>query len=143
MAKLGGHSPERGKTVAALGKIRREGEASSGRRRRYGRGNGGEGGGAREGGRSGVSDEGVDAWRVDCVFGASSVGGAAEREKGEERWGLAVGVPHGASLFGQRRAGIDVGGPRWQCERGGSGEVRVAHGHAWAGPRTKGVVEPG
>jgi hypothetical protein len=47
-AKLGGRSPERGKTAAALGKIRREGEASGGRRRRYGRVNGGVGGGARE-----------------------------------------------------------------------------------------------
>jgi hypothetical protein len=49
MAKLGGRSPERRKTAAALGKIQCEGEASGGRRRRYGRGNGGEGGGAREG----------------------------------------------------------------------------------------------
>jgi hypothetical protein len=46
MAKLGGRSPERGKTAAALGKIRREGEASGGGRRRYGRRNGGEGGSA-------------------------------------------------------------------------------------------------
>jgi hypothetical protein len=32
MAKLGGRSPKRGKTTAALGKIRCEGEASGGRR---------------------------------------------------------------------------------------------------------------
>jgi hypothetical protein len=32
MAMLGGRSPERGKTATALGKIRREGEASGGRR---------------------------------------------------------------------------------------------------------------
>jgi hypothetical protein len=62
MVKLGGRSPERGKTAAALGKIRREGEASGGQRQRYGRRNGGEGGDAREGGRSGVGDEGVDEW---------------------------------------------------------------------------------
>jgi hypothetical protein len=60
MTKLRGRSPKRGKTSAVLGKIRREGEVSSGPRRRYGRENGGEGGGAREGGRSGVGDEGVD-----------------------------------------------------------------------------------
>jgi hypothetical protein len=60
MERLGGRSPEKGKTAAALGKIRCEGEASGGRRWRYGRGNGGEGGGAREGGRSGVGDERVD-----------------------------------------------------------------------------------
>jgi hypothetical protein len=46
MAKLGGRSPERGKAAAALGKIRREGEASGGLRQRYGRKNSGEGGGA-------------------------------------------------------------------------------------------------
>jgi hypothetical protein len=46
MAKFGGRSPERGKTTAVLGKIRREGEASGGRRQRYGCGSGGEGGGA-------------------------------------------------------------------------------------------------
>jgi hypothetical protein len=46
MAKLGGRSPERGKAAATLAKIQCEGEASSGRRRRYGRENGGEGGGA-------------------------------------------------------------------------------------------------
>jgi hypothetical protein len=46
MAKLGGRSPERGKTVAALGKIQREGEASGGRGQRSGRRNGGEGGSA-------------------------------------------------------------------------------------------------
>jgi hypothetical protein len=34
MAKLGGRSLERGKTAAALGKIRHEGEASGGRRQR-------------------------------------------------------------------------------------------------------------
>jgi hypothetical protein len=50
MAKLEGRSPERGKTAAALGKIRCEGEASGGRRQRSGCGNGGEGGEAREGG---------------------------------------------------------------------------------------------
>jgi hypothetical protein len=48
MAKLGGRSPERGKTAMALGKIRREGEAPVGRRKRSRRRNGGEGGGARE-----------------------------------------------------------------------------------------------
>jgi hypothetical protein len=32
MAKLGGRSPERGKTAVAIGKIQREGEASDGRR---------------------------------------------------------------------------------------------------------------
>jgi hypothetical protein len=53
MAKLGGRSTERGKTVVALGKIRREREASGGRRQRSGHGNGGEGGGAREGGGGG------------------------------------------------------------------------------------------
>jgi hypothetical protein len=62
MVQLRGRSPERGKTAAALGKIRREGEASGGRRWRYGRENGGEGGGAREGGRSGDGVEGVDEW---------------------------------------------------------------------------------
>jgi hypothetical protein len=45
MAKLGGRSPERGKTTAALDKIRREREASGA----GGSGNGGEGGGARGG----------------------------------------------------------------------------------------------
>jgi hypothetical protein len=60
MTKLGGRSPERGKTAAALGKIQHEGEASGGQSRWYGHENGGEGGGAREGGRSGVGDEGVD-----------------------------------------------------------------------------------
>jgi hypothetical protein len=56
MMKLGGRSPERGKTAAALGEIRHEGEAFGCRRQQYGRGNGGEGGGAREGDRSGVGD---------------------------------------------------------------------------------------
>jgi hypothetical protein len=59
-AKLGGRSPERGKTVAALDKIRRGGETSGGRGRRYRHGSSGEGGDAQEGGRSGVGDEGVD-----------------------------------------------------------------------------------
>jgi hypothetical protein len=68
MAKLGGHSLERGKTATALDKIQHEG---------------------------------VDEWRVGRVFGASSVGGVAEREKGEERgfrpWGATWhGGGHGA-----------------------------------------------
>jgi hypothetical protein len=41
MVKLGGSSPERGKTAAVLGKNRREGEASGGRRQWFGRENGG------------------------------------------------------------------------------------------------------
>jgi hypothetical protein len=53
MAKLGGRSPERGKTAAALGKIRREGEASGGQGQRSGHENGGEGGGAQEGAGAG------------------------------------------------------------------------------------------
>jgi hypothetical protein len=59
MVRLRGRSPERGETTAALGEIRREGEASGGRRRRSGHESGGEGGGARVG-RRGVGDEGVD-----------------------------------------------------------------------------------
>jgi hypothetical protein len=50
MAKLGGRSPERGKTAAALDKIRREVEASGGWRQRSRHGNSGEGCCAREGG---------------------------------------------------------------------------------------------
>jgi hypothetical protein len=43
-----------------------------------------------------IQREGVDEWRVGRVFGASSVGGAAEREKGEERGGgSGRGVPRG------------------------------------------------
>jgi hypothetical protein len=56
MTKLEGRSPERGKTAAALGEILCEGVVSGGRRQRYGRENGGEGGGISEGGRSGVGD---------------------------------------------------------------------------------------
>jgi hypothetical protein len=56
MAKLGGRSPERGKIAVSLDEIRCEGEASDGRRWRYGRRNGGEGGSTREGGWSGVGD---------------------------------------------------------------------------------------
>jgi hypothetical protein len=59
MVQLGGRSPERGKTAAALGEIRREGEASGGWRRWSGCGSGGEGGGTRGGWRV-VGDEGVD-----------------------------------------------------------------------------------
>jgi hypothetical protein len=43
-----------------------------------------------------IQREGVDEWRVGRVFGASSVGGATEREKGEERGGgSGRGVPRG------------------------------------------------
>jgi hypothetical protein len=60
MAKIGGLSSERGKTVAALGKIQRKGEASDGQWQRSRHKNGGEGGGAREGGQRGVGDGRAD-----------------------------------------------------------------------------------
>jgi hypothetical protein len=91
MAKLGGHSPERGKTAATLGKIRREGEASRGRGQWSECGIGGEVGGAREGGQSGVSDEGVDEWRVGRVFerarSVARLRGKKERRGGVQPWG--------------------------------------------------------
>jgi hypothetical protein len=97
MVQLGGCSPEREKTAAALSKIRREGEASGGRRRRYGRGNGREGGGAREGSGAGSVSREWTSGRGRALSG--SVGGAAERER-KERGGPAAKVPHGA---GRRR----------------------------------------
>jgi hypothetical protein len=139
MVQLGGCSPEREKTAAALSKIRREGEASGGRRRRYGRGNGREGGGAREGGRSRVGVEGVDEWarsrferlgRRRGREGKKREGGSGRKSATRRRtasWGLAPTggwrpdcVPAGrdpvasragsASLFRQRRAGADWAG---------------------------------
>jgi hypothetical protein len=63
----------------------------------------------------GVGDEEVDEWRVGRVFGASSVGGSAKTEKGEEKGGGGSGPAAagagGTSLFGQRRAGADGWAP--------------------------------
>jgi hypothetical protein len=101
MTKIGGRSPKRGKTTAALGKIRREGEASGGRGQRSGCGNDGEGGGAREGGgeelvmgertRGSVTFEGLGR-RHDKEGkrrgeqGGSGHGGATRREGGHGAW---------------------------------------------------------
>jgi hypothetical protein len=64
MVQLGGRSLERGKTAAALGEIRREGEAFDGRRRWSGHGKDGERCGARAGNQRGVGDGSADEWRV-------------------------------------------------------------------------------
>jgi hypothetical protein len=71
-----------------LGRNPREGEASGCRRRWYRHRNSGEGGGAREGGQSGVGVEGVDerAWSRFEQLG---------RRRGREG-GPATEVPHGA-----------------------------------------------
>jgi hypothetical protein len=90
ITKLGGRSPERGMTAAALGKIRREGEASGGQRQRSWRGNGGEGGVAREGGGAGPM---AREWMSggSAVFLSELGRRRAEREKGEERRGSGRG----------------------------------------------------
>jgi hypothetical protein len=65
---------------------------------------GGSGTGAKTVGREVVLERGARAGSVTrewtsggsaVPFGASSIGGAAEREKGEEKGGPAVGVPCG------------------------------------------------
>jgi hypothetical protein len=131
-------------TAAALGKIRREGEASGGQRQRSWRGNGGEGGVAREGGGAGpVTREWMSGGSA--VFLSKLGWWCAEREKGEERRGSGrEGAPrreggHGAwpqpaggapTVTRTRRARAVLGGNE-------SGEARVARGLVWAGPRRK------
>jgi hypothetical protein len=138
VAKLGRRSPERGKAAAALGEIRREGEASGGRRRRTGVETvGREAALERGAGAGSVSREW--AWSRFELLGRWRDRGGKRRERGVGP--LAVGVPRGAgrhrgawprpaggaptvsrsavtrtrraSLFRQRRVGADVGGPRW------------------------------
>jgi hypothetical protein len=111
MAKLGGRSSERGKTAAVLGKFRHEGEASGGRRQRSGRRNGGEGGGPREGGRSGVGDEGVDEGRVGRVF---------ERARSAVRL---RGIRRGEGGSDRGGATRQTGRPQWQRKRGGRVQI--------------------
>jgi hypothetical protein len=141
MAKLGGRSPERGKTAAALSKIQREREASGGRRRRYRHGSGGEGCGAQRR-RSGVGDEGADEGGSGYVFERARSAARLRGKKEKRGGGPDVGVPHGvgaawglaptggrrpdrvpagrdpdaacaggASLFGQRHASTDGRAP--------------------------------
>jgi hypothetical protein len=78
---------------------------------------------------------------------SGSVGGAAEREKKREGGG---GSSRGSATWrgtaswglartGGRRAGTDVGGPRWQQERGGASGARARVGQ----PEKKmGAAEP-
>jgi hypothetical protein len=110
-----------------------------------------------------VTREWTSGGSIVLFFGASLVGGAAEREKGEERgvrswgrhaargaWGLApTGGRHpdcvsadcdpavaragGTSLFGQRHAGADA---RALAIDGRGSEKRESR-RAWAGPRRK------
>jgi hypothetical protein len=94
MVQLGGRSPERGKTVAALGKIRCEGEAPE---------VGGGGTGAEMVGRRAALEMGAGAGPVSREWTSGrgralsgSVGGAAERERKERGGGPAVEVPRGA-----------------------------------------------
>jgi hypothetical protein len=67
--------------AAVLGRNPREGEASGGRRRWYGRRNGGEGGDAQEGGGTGSVLRGWTNRRGRAMSG--SVGGVVERERKE------------------------------------------------------------
>jgi hypothetical protein len=120
-----------------LGRNPHEGEASGGRRRRYGRGNGGEGGNAREGGAEwGRCRGGWTSGRGRAL--SESVGGTAERERKER--GVQPQKCHaawdgrdpdatrrgGVSLFGQWHAGADQAGPSGRE----SGGARVARGPA-------------
>jgi hypothetical protein len=135
MAKLGGRSPEMGKTAAALGKIRREGEASGGQRRRYGRENGGEGGGAREGGRSGVGDEGVDEW-----LGHVRTARSAARQRGEkEGRGGVWQRGHHATRGAWSLAPTGWRHPDRGPAVGGRGSEKREARRAWAGPGRKRV----
>jgi hypothetical protein len=93
MMQLGGRSPERGKTAVELGKIQHEGEESGGRSQRYERENCGEGGDAREGGRSGSVSREWTSGRGRALSGL--VGSAAERERKERGGGPAAEVPRG------------------------------------------------
>jgi hypothetical protein len=147
-----GRSLERGKTAEALGKIRHEGEASGGRRQRFGHGNGGEGGGAREGaaGAGSVMRE----WTSGLVT-FERLGQRCGREgkrRGERGGGgLAVGVPCGAGHVGpgsNRRAasrprpghGVPLlwqwhadAADAWAPVVGGRGSEKREARRAWAG----------
>jgi hypothetical protein len=85
------------------------------RGQQFGHGNGGEGGGAREGGQSGVGDEGFDEWRVGRVFerarSAARLRGKKERRGGVQPWGC-----HAA--WGQAWGLAPTGG--WRPDRGGA-----------------------
>jgi hypothetical protein len=125
MAKLGGRSPEKGKTTAALGKIRHEGEASDCRRQRFGRGNGGEGGGAREGGgeelvmgertRGSVTYERLGRRRgregKRGRTGGSGRGGATWRRGGRGAWPRLAGGAPTKSRPAVTRVRVRVGRP--------------------------------
>jgi hypothetical protein len=140
MAKLGGRSPEMGKTAAVLGKIRREGEASGGQRRRYGREKGGEGGGAQEGGRSGVGDEGVDEW-----LGHVRTARSAARQRGEKEGRGGGGFGSGDTMLrGARGAGLRPAGgvPTAARLSAGEGVRRERLGVRGPAREGKGWTEP-
>jgi hypothetical protein len=99
MVRLGGCSPERGKTTAALGEIQREGEASGGRRQRSGCGSDVERCGARAGNQRGVGDGSADEWWVGR-FVELALSAARLRGKNRRGGGPAAGVPLSA---GRRR----------------------------------------
>jgi hypothetical protein len=143
MVQLGGCSPERGKTAVALGEIRREGEASGGRRRRSERGSNGEGDGAR-GGQRGVGEEGVDEGAHLNGLGRRRGREGKRRAKGG---GPAVRVPRGAGAVmgpGLDRRAAPGSGPRPAGVRhavvAGRTEERRRGANRWAAAQCRAVV---